>query len=462
MRRVTLLFLASAASACTSRLDLTLAPPWSEGQMAIVVVTDEAEQPLLESPAVVHAGETLNLTVVDDRAAFLEAEVYSVDRLAPNGDPFGACTFTFVGGGNLVEAPEQRFRYGPLDDDAPGRGFVRTSTAPARRYPLHHVSCAADRPPRCEQVKVTVIPWTEGERLYAVAAVDDRRAVVAGVPLGGGRTTPMVLGLIDGEVPTLWPAPRHGLHGRSEQLSAAGGIVWGVVAAPSAEDSDLFALDLEGNRQAAPSVQITSTLREIVACADGSVFLAANEQGLFEVSATGTVARTELPIPPRRFAAWSRSRLAAVSNDGSRSLRVWDGRGWNVEWERPVFDGRDLKGVAVDDQQMVASGSGRLVLERSEEDHSWRPLPSPPLGFSDVGPITTWGRGGVVLVGDETGPIAAWSEGRWCQVDAGEERRYVDLSRAPSGRVVYALGEAGPDPEAPRSYLIRLELLSGS
>jgi hypothetical protein len=72
--------------------------------------------------------------------------------------------------------------------------------------------------------------------------------------------------------------------------------------------------------------------------------------------------------------------MAVVGDNLARALRVFDGRDWRLEWERPIFDGGDLKGLAGDEGQWVVVGSNERVMRRNEEDGTWWTLPKPRLG----------------------------------------------------------------------------------
>ncbi len=443
--------------ACQEQLQLQLRPPWAAEAMAIVSVTDQGHLPRLDGPLVLQDNDVLTLTLVDDQARHLEVEVFDPDRLAPNGSAFQGCSFSFSGDGNPVEAPVQRFQLDLLSGGADGAPqWVRTSTAAERSYPLLHQSCRDERGPRCEGVTVTLIPWPNGNQLQGVAALDDQRAVVSGERLDP-PSEEMELAILRGEALELWPFERHGLYGRTQHLSAARGSIWGV-GGSSRNGSNVWRIGEDGTPLPHPRIDIRAGLSEVAACADGAVFLANASAGLFSLSETSSTPRLDLVDLPRRFYAVGRDRMAVVSDNLGRSIRVFDGRDWNLEWERPPFDGGDLKGLAGDEDQWVVVGSNERVMRRDEVDKTWRVLPKPGLGTADVGPVATLGTDQIVLAGDSVSPLLVWQQGAWCELDVGPERHYRDLSRAPSGRTVYAVGDVGPNPEERRSFILRIEL----
>lgn len=441
---------------CQEDLRIQLRPPWLEGAMAIVSVTDEQHLPRLDGPLVLRDQDVLSLTLVDDRARHLEVEVFDPDRLAPNGEAFSACSFSFSGEGNPVEAPVQRFRLDLMVGVAGDAGeWVRTSTALERPYPLRHQSCRDERGPRCEGVAVTLIPWPNGNQLHGVAALDDERAVVSGERFDA-PSGEMELGILRGAELQLWPFERHGLYGFTDHLSAARGSIWGV-GGVTRNGSTVWRVGEDGTPQPHPDIELRTGLNEISACSDGAVFLANANLGLFSLSETSSTPRPDLVDPPRRFFAVGRARMAVVGDNLARAIRVFDGRDWHLEWERPLFDGGDLKGLAGDEGQWVVVGSNERVMRRNEVDGTWWPLPKPNLGTADVGPVATLGTDQIVLAGDSVSPLLVWQNG-WCELDVGPERHYRDLSRAPSGRTVYAVGDVGPNPEERRSFILRIEL----
>lgn len=445
-----------ALLACQEEVQVQLQPAWPADALAIISVTDQGHLPRLDGPLVLQDDDVLTLTLVDDQARNLEVEVFDPDRLAPNGSVFRDCSFSFSGEGNPVEAPVQRFQLDLLGGAGGGAPpWVRTSTALERPYPLQHQSCRDERGPRCVGVNVTLIPWPNGNQLRGVAALDDQRAVVSGERLEP-PSEEMELALLRGEELELWTFERHGIYGFTDHLSAARGSIWGV-GGTSRNGSNVWRLGEDGTPLPHPHIEVRTGLSEIAACADGAVFLANANTGLFSLTETSSTPRPDLVDLPRRFYAVGRSRMAVVGDNLARAIRVFDGRDWLLEWERAPFDGGDLKGLAGDEAQWVVVGSNERVMRRDEEDQTWRVLPKPGLGTADVGPVATLGTDQIVLAGDSVSPLLVWQQGDWCELE-GPERHYRDLSRAPSGRTVYAVGDVGPNPEERRSFILRIEL----
>lgn len=304
---------------------------------------------------------------------------------------------------------------------------------------------------------MTLLPWPNGNQVRGVVALDDQRAVVSAERLDA-PSGEMELAILRGEELELWPFERHGLHGFTDHLSAARGSIWGV-GGTSRNGSIVWRLSEDGTPQPHPHIEVRTGLNEISACSDGAVFWANADVGLFSLSETSSTPRMDLVDRPRRFHAVGRDRMAVVGDNLARAIRVFDGRDWRLEWERQLFDGGDLKGLTGDEGQWVVVGSNERVMRRNEVDGTWWPLPKPTLGTADVGPVATLGADQIVLAGDSVSPLMVWQGGGWCELDVGPERHYRDLSRAPSGRTVYAVGDVGPAPEERRSFILRIDLI---
>jgi len=145
-----------------------------------------------------------------------------------------------------------------------------------------------------------------------------------------------------------------------------------------------------------------------------------------------------------------------------KTIHGTNGTGWQEELTFAAPEA--LRGIAIDDKQMVAVGTLESVMVKRFGETSWERLP-PTLGSGvELEDVATIAGERFVAVG-EAATIAVRTGVRWCDLEAGVAGHYEQVEAAPGGRVASAIAnDAGkrhvvrveaPPPTVPRAAVAR-------
>jgi hypothetical protein len=386
----------------------------------VIAILDRDDAPLEDAPRVVRGSDLIQVAIEIEGELRIVADVFddSTDL---------SCGVTYGGPFSVLPEPVQR-----LDSGLVGSSSTAVTLEPtrrARRVTLRH-ACEIQAPTLCDRSTITTVETNVVDvHLEVAVPISETEAFVGGTaPLFVGRVT------ADGTITPLGVPVVNRVRGLVPFEGGAIGFT----------PSQIFAIDAGGETRFA--IDIPRVVVSLDAGEDGSVRYAAADGRLFAL--TSTTSTEVIGAPPG---------IVSVRVESEREIRViagsaihrFDGTSWTRELDTDVFGpdarlfGRDPQ-IALDDE----------IFFRSSTDTEWRRVEYPFQTLLGVSADT--GRGGIVLVGGETGGVALHDGASWCRLDGGLGRDMRGAAFEPGGRVGFLVTAAVAPGSSPG--LVRVEL----
>lgn len=406
----------------------------------VAVGRERAEQVIYDEPRIVGPGQTLILEAEPDEV--LEVEAWAFPAASAGGPRLVECGVRYGGTGRTLFAPRASWktRAGPPDPDI-GLEFLESDDQGLARLDLRE---ACEGTP-CERLVLEKLaaPFPD-RKLEQVVALDDHRAVVSSDlnDGAGGFEVWLVDGArwerISSGAPLSSP-PRHLALDPDRQ------VIVGVV-----DDGATFELD--------PGTwTFTRT-----ATTDGGLGRSAFGGGRWLRYGSGGLAVARGPhlpeFPPARVVSVIPAALEAVAVSSASGIWFYSG-GTGFAREREV-DSTEEWIAGAGDAEVMAFASGRSILLRDARNQLWQSATRPFGPDNRIRGMSAIGEGRLLVVG-EAGLVGVFDqklglEGS-CVVPA-IAASVLDVNRAPSGRVAFAVSNELDSVIGDAPFLLRIVL----
>lgn len=402
------------SSACTE--DAYFAAIWPEDLIQVLLVTDQADQPLTLPVQVFRPRAPIALEVPEGQRVKLHLWL-----LPPffEGQDLSRCQLELGGEGERVpeRAVIDSFVAGPFTagvDRAPSFGQLPTEARPP--FDLHFSGCVPSQE-LCRQATLTPYPNSgfPDHDLRPVVAIDDRRAFYGLDPedLKVGFT---LFRFQDGAAERLVTPP--GFESVANSLCFDGAQVHG-----STFIGQRFTYELDGTLS---STQAGSPDHPNLSCADGLLI----EWGHGLRTARGPEIAPLEGVKVVDVLLRSPTDLTVLT---SSAIFHSDGQSWVKERELVPEEG--WRGIGGDPDQTVAVAINGNVLLRDPLRRSWSSLGNPWLQrklYDAVG----LGSGRLLIAGQD-GLLAIRRNGVFCELERVSPNNLENLALAPSGSTLY-------------------------
>jgi hypothetical protein len=372
-------------ASCAARDTLTIAPPWRDDEVGLLVAHDELGRALLKEPLRIEGGSPIRLELDTEGPFRIWAELYAPGQ---ESGLSAACTISFDAGADLGLG--RRFASGPIDPADPALNEL-APTDEARPVPFK-ASC----PAICERVRLEPRRVDGNSDLSGVAILGPDRYLLGGVSEGAEPVDRVsVLGILDGEVFAALPVGR--ISGRIQELAMTDAGGWGY-----SDDGQLFRLDPRGGIRFVSDKGFTQQLA--LDRRDGSAYAIDRSGSVIRVTDTAT----------NGIALGGRTgmiRLDAVgpdvfAHDGAHLERLGP-NGWTAE-DVPA-DGLAEGWITTTGDRTAVFGPRGVLIRIG--DAPWMEV-----GSSSMKNLGIW-WGKRLLTVDEINHLAIWDDGEWCSLD---------------------------------------------
>jgi hypothetical protein len=412
---------ASALGACHSNAPLFIQRAWPADQAAILIVTDDRDQPIERAPRI-WTGSALELPFQENARVKIYARSFL--SAGAGGPDLASCGARFGGNGGTISAVQHAYATDVLSVASGTAAFREIEPKDAPSFDLHYVSCGYP----CARIMAQQLPTIADSFInHSVVAIDDHHAYFATESVVVNSIATRVGRIRDPQPDLVFEAsPPAGV-----ALSIAydrGSQLW-----LSTNRARVLAIDLDGNLKASK----TSTGVVGVASGRDGAVVSFGAKGFDLLAAPANDARRIAPLAGG-VPLMALARIDRVVAENNDYLRFFDGAAWRQERMIAGSSIEDFVGLAVGEEIAVAAGTRGLIALRKDGD--WRRVPAPnddpSVRFRSAAVLA----GGRFFVVGEQGFAGLWTGDAWCEVPTNTTARFEGVDVAPSGKVLFAVG----------------------
>lgn len=430
-------------SACTDRVTVYIAPPWSKDQLVVLVTLDAYGAIVDSEPHVYSGADTIELDLPPDRPSRLLARLYPGTLTGPDGTPARDCGIK-VQSTNTLQDPSSAWITPVIDGSSEDVSFSIDVDQHASSVPLGFSQC--ERTLNCDGYSMTLLSLEPHIQTHRAAIVDSSLAYFAArheIDPGGD---PTVFVSVTGTMATVLPDSMILQGSPDNMIWDPAGWMWIVSGGvPRRYTRDLTPLTQ-------PRIE---RIKKVHVGVDGTRMFLSKDGVVFEESnpsTTGYAAQDFFPPDVSRMDVVRSDRVAALA---SSSIYFFDGTTWHKEHDVSLLE--NVSAIGGDADVFAVGGEIENVRVRNEAMGIWDgPLVRPFDKGLRIRVVDGAGGGRFIVAGD-SGAVAVWTGSTWCVAGYAGPVTLVDMSVDPQGRYAYLAGddEVGIDGQ---SVLVRVDM----